>query len=212
MNRSITPAMLGVVLLGAALAGCGGSGDKSQVVAKVGRARSRSRSSPRRCTHADGNPGADATRQAVDSLINEQILVDSAMKSELDRDPAVVQALERARRQVLARAYVERMVFPTDVISAGDQVDFYKKHPELFEHRKMFQVTTFSVKAGDVTDELRKALGSLQNAEDIDRTLSEHGVIARYAVPDPRRRAVAARGSAALHGRQGRRPGVHAAA
>ena len=177
MNRSITPAMLGVVLLGAALAGCGGSGDKSQVVAKVGESEI-TFSQLTQALHSRGmeNPGANATRQAVDSLINEQILVDSAMKSELDRDPAVVQALERARRQVLARAYVERMVFPTEVISAGDQVDFYKKHPELFEHRKMFQVTTFSVQAGDATDELRKALASLQNAEDIDRTLSEHGV------------------------------------
>ncbi len=72
--------------------------------------------------HATGldNPGAARRRgEAVDSLINEQILVDSAMKSELDRDPAVVQALERARRQVLARAYVERMVFPTETDQRG---------------------------------------------------------------------------------------------
>ena len=58
--------------------------------------------------------GPDATRQAVDSLINEQLLVKSALDNKLDRDPAVVQALERARRQVLARAYVERLVFPTE--------------------------------------------------------------------------------------------------
>lgn len=178
MNRSITPAMLGVFLLSAALAGCGGGGDKSQVVAKVGESEI-TFSQLTQALHARGleNPDAAGTRQAVDSLINEQILVDSAMKSELDRDPAVVQALERARRTVLARAYVERMVFPTETISAAEQVDFYKKHPELFEHRKMFQVTTFSVKAGDVTDELRSAIGSLQSAEEIDRALSGKGIV-----------------------------------
>ena len=177
MNRSITPAMLGVVLLGAALAGCGGGGDKSQVVAKVGESEI-TFSQLTQALHSRGLENADgaATRVAVDSLINEQILVDSAMKSELDRDPAVVQALERARRQVLARAYVERMVFPTEAISAADQVDFYKKHPELFEHRKMFQVTTFSVKAGEVTDELRTDLASLQSPEDIDRALTKHSI------------------------------------
>jgi EpsD family peptidyl-prolyl cis-trans isomerase len=170
--------MLGTVLLSATLAGCGGGGDKSQVVAKVGESEI-TFSQLTQALHARGldNPGAGATRQAVDSLINEQILIDGAMKSELDRDPAVVQALERARRQVLARAYVERMVFPTEVISAAEQVDFYKKHPELFEHRKMFQVTTFSVKAGDVTDELRNALAPLKSAPEIDQALSDNGVV-----------------------------------
>ena len=175
MNRSITLAML--ALLSAALAGCGNRGSGSQVVAKVGDSEI-TVSQLSQTLHARGldSAGAAATREAVDSLINEQLLVDSAVNNKLDRDAAVVQALERARRQVLARAYVERMVFPTDAISAAEQVEFYKKHPELFENRKMFQVTTFSVKAGDVTDELRGALASSQTAEEIDKTLTARGV------------------------------------
>ena len=177
MSRSITQALLGVVLLGAALAGCGNRGAGSQVVAKVGESEI-TVSQLSQALHARGldNAGAAATREAVDSLINEQILVDSATNNKLDRDPAVVQALERARRQVLARAYVERMVFPTEAISAAEQVEFYKKHPELFEQRRMFQVTTFSVKAGDVTDDLRSALTSLQTPEEIGKVLTARGV------------------------------------
>lgn len=178
MVRSVTRTMLGIVLLSTTLAACGSRGDRSQVVAKVGESEI-TFSQLTQALHARGleSPGADATRQAVDSLINEQILVDSAVRSELDRDPAVVQALERARRQVLARAYVERMVFPGEAISAAEQVDFYKNHPELFEHRKMFQVTTFSVKAADVTDELRNALAPLKVAADIDRALNDNDVV-----------------------------------
>ena len=177
MNRSITLTMLGVVLLSAALAGCGKRGGGSQVVAKVGDSEI-TVSQLSQALHARGvdSAGSTATREAVDSLINEQLLVDSAVNNKLDRDPAVVQALERARRQVLARAYVERMVFPTETISAAEQVEFYKKHPELFEHRKMFQVTTFSVKAGDMTDDLRRALTPLQTAEEIDKALTTHDV------------------------------------
>jgi peptidyl-prolyl cis-trans isomerase C len=177
MNRSLTPAMLGVAVLAAALAGCGNRGSGSQVVAKVGESEI-TVSQLSQALHARGldNTNATATREAVDSLINEQILVDSATSNKLDRDPAVVQALERARRQVLARAYVERMVFPTEAISAAEQVEFYKKHPELFEHRRMFQVTTFSVKAGDVTDELRSALAPLQTPEAIEQLLTAKGV------------------------------------
>ena len=177
MNRSITRAALGVVLLGAALAGCGNRGGGSQVVATVGESEI-TVSQLSQALHARGldNADAGATREAVDSLINEQILVDSAVNNKLDRDPAVVQALERARRQVLARAYVERMVFPTEPIGATEQVEFYKKHPELFEHRRMFQVTTFSVKAADVTDELRNALAPLQSPEEIDKVLTARSV------------------------------------
>ena len=175
MNRSITLAI--AVLLGATLAGCGNRGGGSQVVAQVGDSEI-TVSQLSQALHARGleNANAAATREAVDSLINEQLLVDSATSNKLDRDPGVVQALERARRQVLARAYVERMVFPTDTISAAEQVEFYKKHPELFENRKMFQVATFSVKAGDATDDLRTALASLHTADEIDKTLTARGV------------------------------------
>jgi EpsD family peptidyl-prolyl cis-trans isomerase len=178
MNRSFTPALLGVVLLGATLAGCGNrGGGASQVIAKVGESEI-TVSQLSQALHARGvdTAGADATRQAVDSLINEQLLVDSAMNSKLDRDPAVVQALERARRQVLARAYVERMVFPTEAISATEQVEYYKKHPELFEKRKMFQVAVFSVKAADVTDALRSELGNLHTPEEISKALAARGI------------------------------------
>jgi peptidyl-prolyl cis-trans isomerase C len=177
MNRSITRATLGVALLGAALAGCGNRGGGSQVVATVGESEiTVSQLSQALHTRGLDNAGTGATREAVDSLINEQILVDSALNNKLDRDPAVVQALERARRQVLSRAYVERIVFPTEAISAAEQVEFYKKHPELFEHRKMFQVTTFSVKAVEVTDELRNALAPLQSPDEIDKVLTARGV------------------------------------
>jgi EpsD family peptidyl-prolyl cis-trans isomerase len=177
MTRTVTRAALGVVVLSSALGGCGQHGAGSQVVAKVGDSEI-TISQLSQALHARGvdNAGAAATREAVDSLINEQLLVDSALSNKLDRDPAVVQAMERARRQVLARAYVERMVYPTETISAAEQVEFYKKHPELFEHRKMFQVTTFSLKASDVTDDLRHALASLQTADDIEKTLTARNV------------------------------------
>lgn len=177
MNRSTVTATLSAAVLAAALAGCGNRGGGSQVVAKVGESEI-TVSQLSQALHAKGldNANATATREAVDSLINEQILVDSAVNNKLDRDPAVVQALERSRRQVLARAYVERMVFPTEPISASEQVEFYKKHPELFEHRRMFQVTTFSVKAGDITDELRNVIALLKSPDEIDKALTAKGV------------------------------------
>jgi EpsD family peptidyl-prolyl cis-trans isomerase len=174
MKRSL----LGIALLGVTLVGCGHKGGgASQVVAKVGEDEiTVSQLSQALHTRGVEQASADTTRQAVDSLINEQLLVKSALDNKLDRDPAVVQALERARRQVLARAYVERMVFPTETISAAEQVEFYKKHPELFEHRRMYQVTVFTVKAADITDEVRNTLSPLHTADEVEKTLTARGI------------------------------------
>jgi EpsD family peptidyl-prolyl cis-trans isomerase len=176
IRRSFTS--LSIVFLGATLAGCGNKGaGASQVVATVGESEiTVSQLSQALHTRGVDSAAADTTRQAVDALINEQLLVKSAMDSKLDRDPAVVQALERARRQVLSRAYVERMVFPTETISAAEQVEFYKKHPELFEKRKMYQVTVFTVKAADITDEVRNEIGQLHAAQDISKALAARGI------------------------------------
>jgi EpsD family peptidyl-prolyl cis-trans isomerase len=177
-RRTIAPTVLGAVLLSASLAGCGNkSGGTSQVVAKVGE-NEITVSQLSQALHTRGlqTAGPDATKQAVESLINEQLLVQSALDSKLDRDPAVVQALERARRQVLARAYVERMVFPTEEISAAEQVEYYKKHPELFEKRRMFQVKVYTVKAADVTEEVRTQLLALHTPEEIEKVLASRGI------------------------------------
>ena len=170
--------IIGVALALTALTGCGSKGSgASQVVAKVNDSEiTVSQLSQALHTRGVESTTPDATKQAIEALINEELLVKSALDNKLDRDPAVVQALERSRRQVLARAYVERLVFPTEAIGASEQVEFYKKHPELFEHRKMFQVTVFTVKAGDITDDLRLVLAALHTPDAVEQALASRGI------------------------------------
>src|SRR5678816_2245114 len=49
--------------------------------------------------------GDKAARVALDSLIEQEIAAQAAREAGLDRDPAVIQALEAAKREALARAY-----------------------------------------------------------------------------------------------------------
>jgi EpsD family peptidyl-prolyl cis-trans isomerase len=168
-----------VALVALVLAACGGSkGEQtSQVVAKV----DDSEITVSQLSEALAARGADAatpdvTRQAVDSLINEQLLVQGALNNKLDRDPAVVQALERTRRQVLARAYLERMVFPRDEIGAAEQIEYYKQHPALFEKRKMFQVMVYTVKAGALPAAVSAGLETARTVDDVSRVLTSHHV------------------------------------
>lgn len=79
-------------------------------------------------------------KHVISGLVDRQLLVQEALKAELDRNPQVMQALEENRMQVLAKAYLENkvanVVKPTD----GEVSEYRTKHPELFEHRKLYAI------------------------------------------------------------------------
>src|SRR5262245_25642936 len=53
-------------------------------------------------------PGAAGPVQALEKVIERELLVQKALAARLDRDPHVLQQLDAARRQVLAQAWLER--------------------------------------------------------------------------------------------------------
>lgn len=82
----------------------------------------------------------DAGRKVLESLIDQELLVQQAKELKLDRDLKVMRALAAAEREVLARAYIERISSGSgnSVPSAAEVRDFYQQHPELFSQRKIF--------------------------------------------------------------------------
>jgi EpsD family peptidyl-prolyl cis-trans isomerase len=119
--------------------------------------------------------GAD-TNTLVDSLIDEELLVQSALANHLDRDPTVVQQIERARRQILARAYEERSVLPHTEISADAYREYYRTNPALFSHRRIYRTLTFSIPRTELTHTLRNALDHARSAIDVRQLLDRHRV------------------------------------
>ena len=78
-----------------------------------------------------------AGRQAVAGLVQESLAAQAARKAGLDRDPRTVQMIEAAQREVLARAYEERLA-GTAVEPSSDEIDqFYEAHPAWFAQRKL---------------------------------------------------------------------------
>jgi EpsD family peptidyl-prolyl cis-trans isomerase len=170
----------GTAILAALLTACsaGKGSQPSQVVAKVnGSEITVSQVAAELLARgADAATTPHATKAAIDGLIDEQLLYTQAQKQELDRDPTVVQALERARRQVLVRAYAERTVFPNEPISTSEQIDYYRKHPDLFEKRRSYELIQYTIRSGDLGDAIRTELDQAHTPDAVARILSVHKI------------------------------------
>lgn len=87
-----------------------------------------------------GEQADAASRQIVERLINEQLALQKATDMKLDREPRIALALEAARREVLARAYAERVGEAASKPTAADVKQFYDTKPALFKERRVYNI------------------------------------------------------------------------
>ena len=147
-----TVAALAVVLmLGAGLAGCGKK-DKaaSQTAARVNKQEitvhqinyvlQQQRGVSQEQTEA-------ATRQILDRLIDQELAVQKAEDLKLDRDPRVVQQIEAAKREIIARAYMAKVGEAAVKPTAEEVKKYYDEKPALFSQRRVYQIQEVQVEA-----------------------------------------------------------------
>ncbi|WP_028310699.1 EpsD family peptidyl-prolyl cis-trans isomerase [Derxia gummosa] len=94
-----------------------------------------------------GNIPADqierASRDTLERLIDQELAAQAAQKDGLDRDQQVIQAIDAARRDILARAYaqkVEREAQGQAAPTADAVQKFYDDNPLLFSDRHYYSV------------------------------------------------------------------------
>lgn len=81
------------------------------------------------------------TEKTLDNLIKQQAVAQKAIAEKIDRDPLVMQALDRAKRQVLVQAYIKKVAERDSKPPTKQEVsDYYNKHPELFAKRRLYQI------------------------------------------------------------------------
>lgn len=96
---------------------------------------------------APAGQGDAQVARTVEVLVEQELAAQAAREAGLDRDPRVVQLLEVARRDVLARAYQDSLA-DRAVQPGTDEIDrYYDSQPALFAQRRIYTVQEIGVVA-----------------------------------------------------------------
>ena len=90
--------------------------------------------------------GTANTGQALEKVIERELLVQQAMQAGLERDPAVRESIDASRRQLLAEAWLDK-VASGKTVSREEIHGFYVNNPALFAERRLYRMRELSVAA-----------------------------------------------------------------
>jgi EpsD family peptidyl-prolyl cis-trans isomerase len=115
----------------------------------------------------------EATARALEKAVDQELLVQGAIDKKLDRDPRVAQSIEAARRQILAQAYVDRVVAPA-AATREEIRDFYERNPALFAQRRIYRLQEVSVDgAADKLEALNQRVAATRDLSQLTAWLKE---------------------------------------
>ncbi|MFH1817357.1 MAG: EpsD family peptidyl-prolyl cis-trans isomerase [Pseudomonadota bacterium] len=172
------------LLIVALMAGCGdkkdGTAEESkptQVAAKVNGTEltvSQVNYALQRIPNLDKDQSKAASLQVIRNLVDQEVLAQKAQSEKLDRDPVVVQALDAARRQIMAEVYMTRKLGTPAEPTDAEVSDYFNKHPELFTKRKIYRLQELSIKAPKEKQEtIRKQLADSKTLNDFAAWLKD---------------------------------------
>jgi EpsD family peptidyl-prolyl cis-trans isomerase len=109
-----------------------------------------------------------ANAQALEKIIERELLVQKALAAGLERDPQVAQSIDHARRQLLAQAYLERAALSQAKSTPEEAHAFYADNPALFAERRIYRVRELVVSApAEMVDVLRAEASRAKDLEEV---------------------------------------------
>ena len=120
-----------------------------------------------------------ARKQLLEALIDRQLLQNEATKDKTDRDPKVVQAIERAKSLIVAQSYMQKRIGNIAKPTKAEIDDYFNQHPEFFSHRKQFDMRELAIASGDMSDALKSMMDSAKSLDEVAAWLDAHQI--KYA-------------------------------
>lgn len=107
-----------------------------------------------------------ASKQALERLVDQHLIVQRAEELKLERDPRVLQTLDQARREVLERAYLDRVTEAVPRPSAEEIKQYYESKPNLFAQRKVYALQELAIQVpADRLEAVGKKLQESRSSE-----------------------------------------------
>lgn len=117
-----------------------------------------------------------ASKQILERLIDQELAVQKAEDLKLDRDPRVVQQMEAARREIIARAYVEKTGEAASKPTDAEIKAYYDAKPALFSARRIYSLQEIVIEAKpEQIATLREQLGASKSINDFVEFLKANG-------------------------------------
>lgn len=188
MPRSTQLSLVLIAAFGSAVitTGCGNADSKapaSQVAAKVNGAEISVHQINALLAKASGvnsENAPQARKEILDRLVNQQLAVEQAMAKKLDRNPDVLLNIEAARREILARTYLEQVTAANAKPTDEEVKRYFDEHPDLFAKRRVYALQELAIpKNAGSLDGLKEYIGSGKSLDDIVNWLKERKIPAR---------------------------------
>ena len=109
---------------------------------------------------------ASASKQVLERLVDQELSLQKAQEQKIDRDPRVVQQLEASRRDIIARAYVEKIANGAPKPTPVEIKAYYDAHPALFKERRVYNLQELAIEAKP--EQLPLLRSKLTEAKDIN--------------------------------------------
>lgn len=118
-----------------------------------------------------------AGRQILERLIEQELAVQKAEELKLDRDPRVLQQIDAARREIVARAYIEKVGEGATKPSDQDIKAYYDAKPALFSERRIYSLQEIMIEARpEQVAVLREQLAAAKTVAEFVEYLKANGL------------------------------------
>lgn len=117
-----------------------------------------------------------ASKQLLQALIDRQLLQAEAAREKLDRDPKVMQAVDRARAVIVAQAWLQKRIGNLARPTTAEVEDYFNAHPQFFAKRQQFSMDQLQFPAGALTPVLKQVIDNARSLDDVASWLAANKV------------------------------------
>lgn len=116
-------------------------------------------------------------REILEGLVEQQLAINLATSTKLDRSPEVVSAIENAKREIIARAALEHIRNAQPKPTDDEAKNYFTAHPELFTERRVFNLQEIALdKATPNMAEIRTKVAAAKSMEEVADWLTQQSI------------------------------------